>query len=255
MSGDSFNSPNTDGSVKVLVLAAGMGERLRPLTETVPKCLVPIAGRPLLDYWFGRFGEAGLRDVMINTHHLRDQVRTYIDGVNRTGRFRVTEAHERQLLGSAGTIHANPHFVDDAEHCLIVYADNLSNVDLREMIRVHDSHDYPLTMMLFRTPRPRESGIVELDGSGVIVDFVEKPPRPKSDLANAGVYVVNADAYREIAAADKRDLGLHVLPSFVGRMRGWVWDGYHLDIGDPESLERARADGPRVFRIPQGAEQ
>lgn len=228
--------------VKVLLLAAGLGTRLRPLTDTTPKCLVPIAGRPLLDYWFDRLSEAGLHDVLINTHHLKEQVRDYIQQVNRGGRFRVVESYEPQLLGSAGTISANKDFVAGADDCLIVYADNLSDVCLRELIRFHRSHSDPFTMMLFRTPVPERCGIAEVDGAGRVVSFVEKPAHPKSDLANAGVYVVTADAFRKIADMRKFDLGFDVLPAFVGRMRGWLWDGYHADVGSPEAYQRAQID-------------
>ena len=243
---------SSERKVKVLLLAAGLGTRLRPLTDTVSKCLVPIAGRPLLDYWFDRLAEAGLREVLINTHHLRDQVRAYIDRVNQTGRFHVTEAYEPLLLGSAGTIHANRDFIADADDCLIIYADNLSNVDLRQLLHAHWSHDDPVTMMLFRTPHPETCGIVELDEAGRVIAFEEKPRFPKSDLANAGLYVVVADAYREIADMDATDLGFDVLPRFLGRMRGWVWTGYHLDIGTPEALERAQTEAPQVFSLRLG---
>ena len=80
--------------------------------------------------------------------------------------------------------------------------------------------------------------------------FVEKPEHPVSDLANAGLYVIDAAAYREIADAWERiDLGFDVLPGFVGRMRGWVWGGYYLDIGTHEALDRARGDAASTFPI------
>src|SRR5688500_6397317 len=91
----------------VLLLAAGLGTRLRPLTDTVPKCLVPIAGKPLLDYWFDSLERAGVRDVLINTHHLRDAVRTHLDAVAEARPLRLGETYEPVLLGSAGTVHAN----------------------------------------------------------------------------------------------------------------------------------------------------
>ena len=97
-------------------------------------------------------------------------------------------------------------------------------------------------MLLFRAPDPRACGIAELDEAGRVVSFVEKPREPRSNLANAGVYIASADAYREMAAMRAFDLGFEVLPRFVGRMRGWVWDGYHLDIGTHEALEKARRD-------------
>lgn len=228
--------------VRVLLLAGGLGTRLRPLTDATPKCLIPIAGRPLLDYWFDRFAEAGLLDVRINNHHLPDQVRDYIDRVNREGRFRVTEAPEPTLLGSAGTVAANRDLADGATDCLIVYADNLSDVDLRALLGFHRGHGDPLTMMLFRAPRPERCGIAELDGEGRVVAFVEKPERPRGDLANAGLYALTPAAYREVADLGAFDLGFDVLPRFVGRMRGWHWGGYHLDVGTHEALERARAD-------------
>lgn len=230
-----------------LLLAAGLGTRLRPLTESVPKCLVPIRGRPLLAYWFDRLRDAGIRDVLINTHHLADQVRAFIGEVNGRGFLRVREAHEPVLLGSAGTIRANPGLADEAGACLIVYADNLSDVDLGELLAFHRTHDDPLTMMLFHAPDPAQCGIVELEDGDRVRGFIEKPDAPASDLANGGVYVASAEAYREIAAMDTSDLGHEVLPAFVGRMRGWLWPGYHRDIGTPEALRAAERDAANLF--------
>lgn len=234
-------------AVKVLLLAGGLGTRLRPLTDRIPKCLVPIAGRPLLDYWFERFAAAGIRDVLINTHHRPEQVRDYIQAVNRQGHFCVRETFEPVLLGSAGTVHANRDWVAEGEVCLIVYADNFSNVDLGAMLRFHFSHADPLTMMLFRTEYPQKCGIAALDEGGRIVEFAEKPARPRSNLANAGVYAASCEGYHEMADRNGFDLGFDVLPAFVGRMRGWVWSGYHRDIGTLESLRQAEADAPQVF--------
>ena len=115
------------------------------------------------------------------------------------------------------------------------------------MLDFHRSHDDPFTMLLFRAPNPAACGIAELDAEGRVVSFVEKPKEPASDLANGGVYIVDADAYREIAALKAFDLGFEVLPRFVGRMRGWATDGYHLDVGTHEALAQARADAPRVL--------
>ena len=232
---------------KVLLLAGGLGTRLRPLTDSVPKCLVPIRGRPLLDYWFDRFADAGIRDVLINTHHLPAQVRAYAERVNRSGRFDVRESFEPVLLGSAGTLHANRGWIEAGETCLIVYADNLSDVDLSQFLQFHISHGAAMTMMLFHTPYPTKCGIAALDANNRIVEFVEKPEHPRSDLANAGVYALTSSAYHEMADMNKFDLGFDVLPAFVGRMFGWVWSGYHRDIGTPEALRQAELDAERLF--------
>ena len=241
-------------TVSTLLLAAGLGTRLRPLTDRVPKCLVPIAGRPLLDYWFERLEEAGIRDVLINTHHHPDQVEAYVARVVARGQCSVATVHEPELLGSAGTVTANRDFVRDGEDCLIIYADNLSDVDLGALLAAHRAHDDPITMMLFRTPRPDQCGIAEVDGSGRIVGFVEKPADPVSDLANGGVYAMSASAFHEIADMTAFDLAADAMPAFIGRMRGWIWDGYHRDVGTHEALRQAELDAQRVFGHTSGAE-
>ena len=234
------------GRTKVLLMAAGLGTRLRPLTDKTPKCLIPIAGKPLMDYWIDEFANAGLSDILVNTHFLRDQVCAHMDAISqqdwRGQRVFMQETYEPELLGSAGTIHANGAWADDAETVLIVYADNLSSVPLEELLAFHHSHDDPLTMMLFRTEVPERCGIAEVDASMKIVNFIEKPPHPLDNLANAGIYVVQADAFREMANMAAFDIGTDILPRFVGRMSGWDWPGYHRDIGTHESLIQAELD-------------
>ncbi len=246
----------TDGCrhVSAVLLAAGFGTRLRPLTDHVPKCLVPIAGRPLLDYWFDRLEEAGIRDVLINTHHHADQVEAHVARVSARGPLSVVTTHEPKLLGSAGTVTANRDFVQSGDDCLIIYADNLSDVDLAALVAAHRAHDDPITMTLFHAPRPEQCGIAQLDGSARIVGFVEKPTNPTSDLANAGVYALAGTAFHEIADMNAFDLATDAIAAFIGRMRGWIWEGYHRDMGTHEALRQAEIDARRVFGPKTGAQ-
>ena len=126
--------PVMAAQVKALLLAGGLGTRLRPLTDAVPKCLVRIAGRPLLDFWVGCLAEAGIAEARVNTHAHAERVRAYIDSVNAEGWLRLVESHEPELLGSAGTVAANADLADGATEIVIIYADNLSDVDLRPLI-------------------------------------------------------------------------------------------------------------------------
>ena len=235
------------GRVKSLLLAGGLGTRLRPLTDSVPKCLISIAGRPLLDIWTQRLVECGIREARINTHALAEIVRAHIVQINAENELRLIEAHEPALLGSAGTITANADLADDVDEIIVIYADNFSDIDLRPLIAFHREHTDPLTMVLFRAPDPSACGIATLDKEGRIISFVEKPETPTSNLANAGLYVIDAVAYREIAEMKAFDLGFEVLPQFVGRMRGWIWGGYYLDIGTHDSLTRAQCDARELF--------
>ncbi len=242
-----MSAVDRDKRTKALLLAGGMGTRLRPITDQTPKCLVEIDGRPLLDYWFGELGVANIRDVLINTHHLPEPVRQFILEKNRQG-FRSLETYEAKLLGSAGTIAANCFWANDADDVVIIYADNFSDVNLLELLAVHREHGDPITMLLYHAPDPRACGIADLDLRGRVIAFEEKPAEPRSDLANAGVYAVTGAAWREIAAMNAFDLGFDVLQRFVGRMRGHIHGGYHRDIGNLEALAAAREAAPTLFR-------
>ena len=118
--------------MKAFVLAAGLGTRLRPLTDHVPKCLVPVGGRPLLDLWLDGLSESGVDDVLVNVHHMADRVRAHLAGRRGTPRVRVS--HEPTLLGSAGTLVANREFVGSDEVFLAVNGDNLTDFDVRGLV-------------------------------------------------------------------------------------------------------------------------
>ena len=110
------------------------------------------------------------------------------------------------------------------------------------MRQVHDAHRDPLTIGLFHTPSPKSSGIVELDADGRIVSFVEKPANPRSDLANAGVYLMRSAVFDAIPEGPELvDFGQHVLPALVGRMHGYIIPDFHEDIGTPDRLVHATA--------------
>lgn len=225
-----------------LLLAGGLGTRLRPLTETVPKCLVSVGEQELLGYWIDNLLSAGISEATVNTHHLAEQVQNYIERIRKEKNFQLHESYEPQLLGSAGTVSANAGLADDVSSVVLIYADNLSDVSLKDLIAFHESHDEPITMLLFHAENPSACGIATLDEHSNIVDFVEKPETPESDLANAGIYVIDSQVYRDIAEMNRFDFGHDVLPDFAGKMKGYIHDGYHRDIGTLDSLEQARDD-------------
>jgi mannose-1-phosphate guanylyltransferase len=225
--------------VKAFLLAAGLGTRLRPLTDTVPKCLVEIGGRTMLDIWLEALAKAGVDEVLLNTHHLADVVAAHV--ARRSGPPLVRLSHEPVLLGSAGTLRANRDFVAGDEMFLVVYADNLTDFDLRLLVDAHRSADVTATLSVFRAPRPSECGIVEVR-DGRVVGFVEKPANPPGDLANAGMYAFSAEVLDEIQGSLPQDIGFDLLPGLVGRAAVVpLGDSFFLDIGTPAALERARS--------------
>jgi len=232
----------TSDNTNVLILAGGMGTRLKPITNNLPKCLVPIVGKPLLDYWIDSLILAGFNRAVINTHYLAEQVRLYIDITKNHYQFELIESFEKELLGSAGTISNNIGLADKQDYIVVIYADNLSDVSISDFLNFHKSHTEPVSMMLFHAENPSQCGIATLDSENNISDFVEKPENPTSDLANAGLYIFDAKLYRDIAISDSFDIGHDVLPLLAGKMRGFIHDGYHRDIGTMDSLAQANED-------------
>ncbi len=229
--------------MKAFLLAAGLGTRLRPLTDTVPKCLVPVGGRPLLDIWLDNLARAGVTEVLLNLHHLPDVVRDHLDRYE--GPPVVTTTYEPVLLGSAGTLGANRDFVGSDEVFLAVYGDDLTDFDLRLLTTALEAAPRAeAAIAVFRAPRPEACGILEVE-DGVVTSFEEKPAAPRGDLANAGMYAFRRTVLDLVPQSTPADIGTHLLPRLVRRAVAVpVGDAVLIDIGTPEALARAQASWP-----------
>jgi len=229
--------------MKAFLLAAGLGTRLRPITNDIPKCMVPICGYPLLYWWVQLFKKYGINDVLINTHYLPDTVRKFLLLNNSENNGVILhEFYEEKLLGSGGTVRANFNFVKNDNKFLICYADNLTNINLSNLISFHDRHKGILTMGLFYTNTPKQCGIATIDKECLITDFVEKPITPGSNLANAGIYVCSSDIFSYLPNKDFIDFGKDILPLLIGKMYGMKVNGYLKDIGTIENYNLAQKE-------------
>ncbi len=229
--------------MKAFLLAAGLGTRLRPLTDTKPKCMLEIQGQPLLDIWLDAFASAGVDDVLVNLHHLPQVVR---DHLGRRGTPPVVRTFfEPELLGSAGTLSANKSWVQGEEMFLVCYADNLTDFELAKLVGAHRlnmQRGLEATIAVFRAGEPSACGIVELDSAGVMVGFVEKPPNPRSDLANAGIYAFSPSVIEGLEGSPPMDIGFDLLPRLVGRAGTVTAEGYFRDIGTHAAYAAAQRD-------------
>jgi mannose-1-phosphate guanylyltransferase len=228
--------------LKAFLLAAGIGSRLRPITDTVPKCMVPIDDRPLLDIWLDAFTDAGIGEVLVNLHHLPDVVREHLAA--RSVPPVVRTVFEPELLGSAGTLAANHEWVRGEEFFLACNADNLTDFDLQELIDAHRGGGCLATLTAFHSAAPSTGGVLELDGAGRVIGFEEKPDNPVSDLVNAGMYAFAPELLNEISRPAPIDIGYHLLPRLIGRARAVPVEGYFRDIGTPQAYRQAREEWP-----------
>lgn len=228
--------------MKAFLLAAGIGSRLRPITDAIPKCMVPIDDRPLLDIWLEALVKADIDEVLVNLHHLPDTVRAHV--AMRTGPPEVHTVYEGELLGSAGTLLANRDWVQGEEFFLACYADNLTDFDLRSLVRAHRQRNAIATLTVFHSDCPSAGGVLEVDHNGRVTGFAEKPAKPASDLTNAGMYAFHPSVIDEIKSQVPQDIGYDLLPRLVGRAWAVPVECYFRDIGTVNSYERARKEWP-----------
>lgn len=236
--------------MKALLLAAGTGSRLRPITETLPKCLVPIAGRPLLEFWLELLGpHESCSEIIINTHYMPEKVRECV--AQNPYRKKISLAHETALLGTGGTLIQNLPRLKGTD-TLVAHADNLTLFDLTEFQRAFTLRptNCVATMMSFKTDSPQTCGILEIDGHGVVHRFHEKIADPPGDLANGAVFLFGNEALGIIGAIDSSpplDISRDIMPMLLGRINTWKNDIYHRDIGNPTALAAAQTDFPDIY--------
>ncbi|MBM3513318.1 MAG: nucleotidyltransferase family protein [Alphaproteobacteria bacterium] len=228
---------------RAVLLSAGLGTRLRPLTDTTPKCLVRIHGKPLLGYWLDQVMAAGIERAIVNTHYLPEQVRAFCN----TSRWadRIDLFHEPEILGTAGTVRALATQLLGQGPAFIAHADNLSVFDLAAFSAAHAARptDCLGTMMTFITDRPKDCGIVELDRSGVVQRVFEKVENPPGNLANAAVFIIEEAIVRWVADhPDVFDFCRDVVPPLAGRWFTFFNGTFHRDIGTQEALAKAEAE-------------
>jgi mannose-1-phosphate guanylyltransferase len=229
--------------IRALFLAAGLGTRLRPLTDSWPKCLMPIGGRPLLEYWLQTVHSAGIKNVLVNTHFHAHHVKSFL----QRERFKdwVNTVHEDNLLGTAGTLRANADFFRGTT-TLLVHADNWCQCDFGAFVHYHVNQRPAhclITMMTFDTDSPQSCGIVEIDHLGVVKAFHEKVAAPPGIRANAAIYLLEPELIDWLEFhPGLSDFSTEVLLHFIGRIATWHNTDIHRDIGALSSLRAAQLD-------------
>ncbi len=195
--------------MKALLLAAGFGTRLKPLTNHVPKCLVPIKKKPLLDFWIENLIDVGISSIRINTHYLSNIVFDHIEKSRYKNQIELI--HENILLGTAGTLIKNIDFFEGGDGFLI-HADNYCLDDLNLLIDAHKKRppNCLITILVFETETPSSCGIVEINSLGIVTSF-------------------------------KSDFVTEILVHFVGKIFTYKTDKTFIDIGTPEAYFKANS--------------
>ena len=224
-----------------MVLAAGKGTRLRPLTNDRPKCLMPLGGRPLLDWALRWLARAGVRKCVINLHYLPDMVKGYVGDGERYG-LHVEYSFEPELLGTAGAVRKVTDFFDEPFY--VIYSDNFSQWNLQKLKHVNQNHGAIATVAVHWREDVTQSGMVELDGDDRIVRLVEKPRTEDvtSHYVSAGFFYLDPGIMKYIPEGKFWDFGFDVFPAMLEageRLYAVKMDEPIIGIDTKEAYEEA----------------
>lgn len=225
--------------MKAVIIAAGKGTRLLPLTEKVPKVMIDVGGKPILEHIIDLLKSHGIKDIAITTHYLAGSIHDYFRDGRKFG-VNIIYTVEKELVGTAGGVKPLENFFRGT--FLAVYGDNLTNADITAMAKSHKQKKAAATIGVYREMhKPESKGIVEVDGEGRILSFSEKPEKPKSNLANGAVYILEPSAFKYITEGFC-DFGRDVFPAMLkaGEKLCAFEVERLLDIGTFETLEKAR---------------
>ncbi len=228
--------------LRALLLAAGLGTRLKPITNNIPKCLVEISGKPLLGRWIQQLEFLDCDSVLLNTHYLSNLVMNYLNTIP-VKRLKIKTSYEEKLKGTAGTLFDNIDFFDGYTG-IFIHADNVSDFDLKNLLKAHENRPRQciLTMLTFNCNNPKTAGIIEKDSNDILVSFHEKVENPPSNCANAAIYVFDAEFIKWIKELKIKpyDFSFDIIPLLFGKIFTYHTDEVYLDIGTPSSLKFAQ---------------
>lgn len=230
--------------MKALLIAGGFGTRLRPLTHTRPKHLLPIANRPHIEHVLDLLRLHGIDDVVLLTSYMASAFERVIATARERG-MRVEVAHEEEPLGTAGAIKNAQGLLDD-ETFFAFNGDVLSAVDLTAALAFHRERDALGTLVLTPVEDPSAFGVVPTDLTGRVQRFIEKPPpgTAETDLINAGIYILEPAILASIPLGRAVSIEREVFPRVAqeGRLYALPTDRYWMDIGTPEKYLQANID-------------
>ena len=229
-----------------VVLAGGMGTRLRSVVADLPKVLAPVAGRPFLTYLLDQIADAGIQRVVLSTGHMAEQFDSVIG--DRYRDIEIVYAQEGQPLGTGGAIRFACGFAD-ADQLLVMNGDSYCDADLSSYIDWHVDGANDVSLMLAKVNDSSRYGTVEIDAGGRITAFIEKRPESTPGYINAGLYLFRR-AMLEQFPSGPSSIERDVFPIWLRErsMMGWVTEAEFIDIGIPSDYERSHEFMARVSR-------
>ena len=222
--------------VKAVILAGGFGTRLRPLTFSTPKTMIPLVNKPVIEFILDYLVGYSFNEIVITTNYLRDKTIRYL---SKRKDLKLSYPEEPSPLGTAGSVK-NAEISDTS---LIIQGDNITDINIRKLLAFHKAHGRLVTIALLPVPNPSLYGVAEIEPKGRIRRFKEKPAPDEcfSNLANTGLYIIELETMRYVPEGKAFDFSKDLFPILVAKKQvyGCIVDGFWTDIGSPGGYKEA----------------
>ena len=230
--------------MKGIILSAGKGTRLGSYTRNIPKVMMEVGGKPVLEYGIILFKRHGIEEIFINLHHCPQVIQNYF-GDGRAWGVKIRYHFEEELLGTAGAVKAFEDWIGEDDEVFVLYGDNLTNADLAAMRRFHQEKRGVLTVAFIEEEDVLKSGIIAFDDHYRIVKMLEKPKPDEvfSHFVNAGLLLMEPAVLDLIPKGIFYDFGYHLLPKMIlegMEVYAYPLDGYVISIDTPEYYLQAK---------------
>lgn len=222
-----------------ILLSAGFGTRLRPLTNNLPKCLVKINNTCLLEIWLKKLSNCKqIKKIIINTHYKAKLVKKFVENSNYKNKVEIF--YEERLLGTAATLSALSNKINYGSF-LVIHSDNYLNFEVKDLINAHKKRNTncSMTMLTFRTKNSKECGTLTCNKYGVVNSYFEKK-KTSLNLANGAIYICEFEIIKHIKEHKIKDFSTGVIPYFINKIQSYFYDGFFIDIGTPKKLNFLR---------------
>lgn len=250
--------------MKAVILAGGFGTRLRPISSTRPKPMVPVLGKPNLQYILENLERIKeIDEVILSVHYMRGEIREFIEEKMSDYPKDIRFINDPMPLETGGAIKNVEEYVSD--QFLVIYGDVFTNFNFEELIEAHKKNGGAVTVAITKVYDPEKYGVVQLDEEGKIIEFEEKPRRPKANTVDAGIYMVDKEILNEIPKGKEVYFEREIIPKLVneGKVYGYMMprEIYWVDLGSPDDLfyahqialdEITKANG--YYTIAEGAD-
>lgn len=226
--------------MKALILAGGRGKRMKPLTDKIPKPLLPVAGEPFLTYLINFFRNQGIKEFVLATGYKRQMIENYFSDGKKL-KIRIIYSKEKSPLDTGGAIKLAENLIKDKD-LLILNGDSFVELNLKKMLKFHQKMKQPITMAVIKVKNSSRSGQIMINSKDIITRFEEKGEKKKENLINAGVYIFQKKILKNFPEDKKISLEKQIFPKFVGKIAAFKTKGYFIDIGVKKDYRKFNKD-------------